>query len=68
MTKRELFDRLETAISAISINPKTLCEVNLLLEDFIVSIEEIANDLEIDSDDCVAKRLKEIIMPLRMEN
>ena len=59
--ERKLFDRLKKALSSISQNPKTAIEVTKLLEDFVVSLEEIVGDLEEMSDERTASILREII-------
>ena len=59
--KQELFDRLMKALSSISQNPKTATEVNRILEDFVISLEEIVDDLKATSDEQTAAALRMII-------
>lgn len=58
---QELFDRLRSALDNISGSPKTAAEVSLIFEDLVVSLEEIATDLKMTSDDQTAATLKAII-------
>ena len=60
MLQIDPFERLKRAMDTISENPKTLAEVSFLFEEFVASIEEIAHDLAIDSDEFVAENVREI--------
>jgi hypothetical protein len=60
MLQIDPFERLKRAMDTISENPKTLTEVSFLFEEFVASIEEIAHDLAIDSDEFVAENLREV--------
>jgi len=55
-----LFERLKRAMNTISENPKTLAEVSFLFEEFVASVEEIADDLGTDSDEHVAGNVREV--------
>jgi len=61
MSQRELFDRLRKAMNSISEHPKTAAQMTSIFEEFVVSVEEIACDLETMSDDQVGRNLEEII-------
>jgi predicted transcriptional regulator len=61
MKERELFERLKRAMEIISKSPKTAAEVSLIFEDFIATLEEIAEDLATTPDEQVSKDLKDII-------
>ena len=61
MNQKELLNRLRIAMDGISRNPKTAVEVAPLFEDFVVSMEEIAHDLETATDEQVAKDLEEVL-------
>ena len=60
MLQRGLSERLERAMNTISENPKTLSEVSFLFEEFVASMEQIAYDLTIDSDENVAENVREV--------
>lgn len=60
MLQTDLFKRLKRAMDTISENPKTLAEVSFLFGEFVASIEEIAHDLAIDSDEHVAENVREV--------
>jgi hypothetical protein len=55
-----LLSRLEAAMRVISRNPRTAAEVVPLFEDFVASLEEIVNDLEVSPDEQVAVNLRRI--------
>ena len=59
--QKELFERLRDALDTISKSPETADEVALLFEDFVITFEEIAGDLETTSDKETAATLKEIV-------
>ena len=61
MSQRELFDRLRKAMRSISEHPKTAAQMASIFEEFVVSVEEIACDLETMSDDQVGRKLEEIV-------
>ena len=61
---KKLLSRLETAMRIISRNPGTAAEVVPLFEDFVASLEEIVDDLEVSPDEQVAidlRRIKEAV-------
>ena len=61
---KNLLFRLETAMRIISRNPRTAAEVVPLFEDFVASLEEIVDDLEVSPDEQVAvdlRRIKEAV-------
>jgi hypothetical protein len=47
-------------MDTISENPKTLSEVSFLFEEFVASIDEIAQDLAAESDDYVAENVRQV--------
>jgi hypothetical protein len=57
----KLFDRLKEAADVIRRNPCAAAEVSLLFEEFVSSLEEIAADLAMVSDDQVARDLRRVI-------
>ncbi len=59
--QQELFDRMKKVLDDISKSPRTLTQVTLLLEDFLISLEEIAIDLKETSDEETAATLKAIV-------
>ncbi len=59
--QQELSDRLKKVLDNISKSPETSAQVTLLLEDFVISCEEIAIDLEETSDEETAATLKAIV-------
>ncbi len=59
--QQELINQLENALGNISGNTKTEAEVELLLHDFVASLEEIAADLKENSDEEIAATLKAIV-------
>ena len=59
--QQELFDRMKKVLDDISKSPRTLTQVTLLLEDFLISLEEIAIDLKETSDAETAATLKAIV-------
>ena len=60
MPQTDLFERLKRAMNTISENPKTLSEVSFLFEEFVASMEQIAYDVTIDSDENVAGNVREV--------
>ncbi len=65
--QQELFDRLKEALDNISGSPETADQVITLLEDLVISFEEIAADLETTSDEETAATLKSIIQTATLE-
>jgi len=59
--QQELFNRLENVLNNISGNPETATQVTSLFEDFVISFEEIATDLEAISDEEMAATLRAIV-------
>ena len=59
--QQKLFDQLKKVLDNISKSPKTSAQVTLLLEDFLISLEEIAIDLKETSDAETAATLKAIV-------
>jgi len=59
--EQELLDRLNKVLSSISQNPKTATEVLRIFEDFVVSLEEIADELDASSDERTAATLRAIL-------
>ena len=59
--EQKLFARLEKALSSISQNPKTAVEVTRIFDDFVVSLEDIVDDLETTSDEQTAATLRAIL-------
>lgn len=59
--QQKLLDQLKNALNSISKSPATSAEVELIFEDFVISLEEIAYDLKTMPDEEVAANLKAII-------
>ncbi len=59
--ERKLFARLEKALSSISQNPKTAAEIVRIFDDFVISLEDIVDDLEATSDEQTAATLRAIL-------
>lgn len=59
--QQRLFDRLKNALDVISESPETAVQVTSLLEDFAISLEEIAADLQAMSDEEMAATLRAIV-------
>ena len=59
--EQKLFERLKKVLSSISQNPKTAIEVTRIFEDFVVSLEEIADELDATSDERTAATLRAIL-------
>jgi hypothetical protein len=59
--QQKLLDQLKDALNNISKSPATSAEVELIFEDFVASLEEIADDLKTMSDEEIAASLKAII-------
>lgn len=59
--QQRLFNRLKNVLDVISENPETAAQVTSLLEDFVISLEEIAADLQAMSDEEMAATLRAIV-------
>ena len=60
--QQDLFDRLRRATNIIWENPKTAAETTSIFEEFVSSLEQIAADLAVTSDEQIAGELREIIL------
>ncbi len=58
---QKLLDRLKKTFPDISQTPKTATQMALLLEDLVISFEQIAADLRKISDEEIAATLKAMI-------
>jgi len=66
--QQKLFNRLKDVLDVVSESPETAAQVTSLLEDFVISLEEIATDLQAISDEEMAATLKAIVhaaMPIQ---
>ncbi len=59
--QKELLDRLRNALDSIPKNARTAGIATRLLEEFVLSVEEIAKDLEKRTDAQVARDLEGIV-------
>lgn len=59
--QQKLLNRLESVLDAISECPATSAEATVLFEDFVITFEEIANDLKTTSDKETANTLRMIV-------
>ena len=60
-TQQKLFSRLRKTIDNISESPETAAVVTRIFENFVISIEDIVDDLKTTPDIEVAANLKAII-------
>lgn len=59
--EQKLFARLEKALNSISQNSETAVEVTRIFDDFVISLEDIVDDLETTPDEQTAATLRAIL-------
>jgi len=59
--QQRLFNRLKNVLDVISESSETAVQVTSLLEDFVISLGEIAADLQTISDEEMAATLRAIV-------